>query len=57
MKKVRKSLALDVIDCNESARVMPPKPMPKISPKVRISIHTYTYRKSIISCVNFDMSD
>lgn len=62
MKKVRKSLALDVIDCKEAARAMPPKPMPKMNPEVRTVTQTdpnpYEYKKPSSTCVNiFIMSD
>uniref|UniRef100_A0AAY4EIV6 Uncharacterized protein n=1 Tax=Denticeps clupeoides TaxID=299321 RepID=A0AAY4EIV6_9TELE len=40
MKKVRKSLALDVIDCNEPVRIQPSKPVSKLNPKAETSLPT-----------------
>ncbi|KAG5274767.1 hypothetical protein AALO_G00139910 [Alosa alosa] len=53
MKKVRKSLALDVIDCNESARVMPHKHMPKMSPEAETSLSS-SFNSSSFSCKKDD---
>ncbi|XP_012694000.1 v-myb avian myeloblastosis viral oncogene homolog-like 2b isoform X2 [Clupea harengus] len=49
MKKVRKSLALDVIDCKEAARAMPPKPMPKMNPEADTSLSS-SFDSSSFSC-------
>ncbi|KAL2090770.1 hypothetical protein ACEWY4_013033 [Coilia grayii] len=50
VKKVRKSLALDVIDCNESTRVMPAKLMPKMSPKADTSLSS-SFNSSSFGCI------
>ncbi|XP_063071833.1 v-myb avian myeloblastosis viral oncogene homolog-like 2b [Engraulis encrasicolus] len=49
VKKVRKSLALDVIDCNES-RLLPGKVMPKLSPKAETSLSS-SFNSSSFSCI------